>query len=64
MTQPLTGEEWVRSLALAAIVLLVVETEKLIRRRRKARSSEPLDPIAVVYGSRPPVIEPVEVAPR
>ncbi len=61
-TQPLSGEEWLRSLVLASIVLLVVETEKLIRRRLTARSPEPLDPISVVYGSRPLAVERIDAS--
>lgn len=61
-TQPLSGEEWFRSLVLASIVLLVVETEKLIRRRLTARSPEPLDPISVVYGSRPLAVERIDAS--
>jgi Ca2+-transporting ATPase len=33
-TQPLTGEQWLGALGLALIVLIVIETEKWIRRRR------------------------------
>jgi Ca2+-transporting ATPase len=34
MTQPLTGEQWLGALGLAVIVMLVIEAEKWIRRRR------------------------------
>jgi Ca2+-transporting ATPase len=33
-TQPLTGSQWIASFLLASIVLVVVEGEKWVRRRR------------------------------
>jgi Ca2+-transporting ATPase len=48
-TKPLTTSQWAASIALGAAVLVVIEAEKLIRRRRKARQA----PIPVVDAVAP-----------
>jgi Ca2+-transporting ATPase len=62
MTQPLTGSQWLGSLLLAIGVLIVVEAEKLMRRRGKPGTSEPTDPETVLYGHRVPVGEGVRAS--
>jgi Ca2+-transporting ATPase len=54
-TQPLTGEQWIGSVALAAIAFVVIEVEKLLRRHRSAHDVEPADPMVVLHGSSVPV---------
>lgn len=50
-TQPLTGEQWLGAVALAFVVFVVIEIEKLIRRHRSTHNSETQDPIVVLQGS-------------
>jgi Ca2+-transporting ATPase len=54
-TQPLTGEQWIGSLALASIVFVVIEVEKLFRRHRATHEVEPADPVVILHGSSVPV---------
>jgi Ca2+-transporting ATPase len=54
-TQPLTGEQWIGSVALASIVFVVIEVEKLFRRHRATRDVEPADPVVILHGSSVPV---------
>jgi Ca2+-transporting ATPase len=54
-TQPLTGEQWLGALGLASIVLIVIETEKWIRRRRLPVDDIPASPEAVLIGADTPV---------
>ena len=42
MTTSLTGGQWLACLGLAVIVPVVVELEKIVRRRRKAGRAEPI----------------------
>jgi hypothetical protein len=55
MTQPLTGEQWLGAIALAVIVMLVIETEKWVRRRRLPVDDMPASPEAVLSGANAPV---------
>ena len=50
-TQPLTAEQWLGVLGLALIVFVVIETEKLIRRRRASDDVEITDPVVILHGS-------------
>jgi Ca2+-transporting ATPase len=54
-TQPLTGEQWIGSVALATIVFVVIEVEKLIRRHRSTHDVEPADPVVVLHGTPVPI---------
>ncbi len=49
-TQPLTGEQWLGALGLASIVFIVVEMEKLLRRRTVSTTQGQVDPIVVLQG--------------
>jgi Ca2+-transporting ATPase len=55
MTQPLTGEQWLGALGLAVIVMLVIETEKWVRRRGLPVDDTPTSPEAVLTGTNKPV---------
>jgi Ca2+-transporting ATPase len=49
-TQPLTGEQWLGAVALASIVFIVIEIEKIVRRNRLIRAATPENPIVVLHG--------------
>ena len=51
MTQPLTGEQWLGALGLAVIVMLVIETEKWIRRRNLQVDDVQISAEAVLTGT-------------
>ncbi|HEY5854078.1 MAG TPA: cation-translocating P-type ATPase [Aldersonia sp.] len=52
MTTSLTGGQWLACLGLAVIVPVVVELEKIVRRRRKAARAEPIPAVAAVLPQR------------
>jgi Ca2+-transporting ATPase len=56
-TQPLTGEQWLGAVALAFVLFVVIETEKLIRRRRSGPDATPANPIVVLHGSSAAAID-------
>jgi hypothetical protein len=49
-TQPLTGEEWLGAVALASVVFIVIEIEKIIRRNRSLQIITSENPIVVLHG--------------
>lgn len=49
-THPLTGEQWLGAIGLAFIVFVVIEFEKLIRRRRPTGEIPQADPIVILHG--------------
>jgi len=55
MTQPLTGDQWLGAAGLAVIVMLVIETEKWVRRRNLPIDDIPTSPEAVLTGADIPV---------
>ena len=55
-TQALTGEQWLAVAGLAIVVLLIIETEKLLRRGRQNVDRAPADPVDVLYGTSQPVV--------
>jgi Ca2+-transporting ATPase len=64
LTQPLTGPQWLVCLALALALPVVVETVKLVRRRRVPRATvDPLLAVAPVRG-RPQVLDPMPPVAR
>jgi Ca2+-transporting ATPase len=56
-TQPLTGEQWLGAVALAFVLFVVIETEKLVRRHRSGPDVTPANPIVVLHGSTAAAID-------
>ncbi len=52
MTTSLTGGQWLACIALALLVPLVIESNKVLRRRRLAAAPAPIDPVHAVSPQR------------